>query len=108
MIKTQLRSKVTNDSMLKIMLALILSAAVATAATTAGTGAIFQPVWNLLSTILGDTFLGYIVAAISLIKAMMVFFQEGGVWNKIIMYVLAAGFMASLTTLAQTLAGATF
>jgi len=96
------------DTLKKVLLLMMVFGAFASAATTGGAGALFQPAWDVLSAILGDTYLGYIVAAFMLIKAIAVYMTEGGNWTKILMYILAAGFTASIVTLAQSLAGATF
>lgn len=93
---------------LRMMLLLLLFSGMAFAAGGAGTGTLFQPLWNILNTILGDTYLGYIFAVFSIIAAIGVWVREGGNWTKILSFVILAGFLTTLTTLAQTLAGATF
>jgi len=95
-------------STMKLIVIFILLGGAAFAAGGTGTGSIFQVAWNTLSKILGDTYLGYIISAFMLIKGFSVYMTEGGNWTKILMYVLGAGFAASITTLAVALSGATF
>ena len=102
-------TKKTQMNYLKFTLLFLLFSGLANAAGGgAGGGAIFTTAWTTLSAILGDSSLGFIIAAFMLIKALSVYMIEGGNWTKILMYILAAGFTASLVTLAQTLAGASF
>jgi len=96
------------SSQSKLIILFLLLSGAAFAAGGAGAGAIFQSAWNTLSSILGDTYLGYIIAAFMLIKGLSVYMLEGGNWTKILTYILAAGFTASITTLATALSGATF
>jgi len=97
-----------NVNYLKFALFFLLFSGLTHAAGGAGAGTIFTSAWTTLSAILGDTFLGYIIAAFMLIKALTVYMTEGGNWTKILTYILSAGFTASITTLAQSLSGATF
>jgi len=90
------------------MVLFLLFSGLANAAGGGGGGTIFTTAWQTLSTILNDSALGFIIAAFMLIKALTVYMTEGGNWTKILMYILAAGFTASIVVLAQSLAGASF
>jgi len=98
----------TKSVQFRLMVLFLFLSGAAFAAGGAGAGTIFQTAWTTLSNILGDTYLGYIIAAFMLIKAIAVYMTEGGNWTKILMFILAAGFTASITTLAQSLSGAAF
>ena len=100
--------KKTQVNYFKFMVLFLLFSGLANAAGGGGGGTIFTTAWATLSTILNDSALGFIIAAFMLIKALTVYMTEGGNWTKILMYILAAGFTASIVVLAQSLAGASF
>ncbi len=91
------------STIMKIVFVLLL---VAVAVDAGGSGTLFQNAWTRINQIIGDTFLGYIVAAFMIIKAISVFFNEGGNWTKILTYMAAAGFVAVIAPLAQSISGA--
>lgn len=88
-----------------IFAVVVLAASAEAASGTTGTSSYFQPLWNVLKSVLGDTYIGYIAAAAGAGMSAQRWFENLPTATVIKPIVIGGGF-GSFTALAEALAGA--